>query len=345
MRAVRAAAGEGQRRRIEVADVPVPSPGPGQVLVRVGAVCAGRLDLAVVGGYGLGAGVVPPRVLGQDPAGEIVWLGGGVPAGLLGRRVVAKPNVFCGACAYCARGAEADCRNQSTVGVHLDGGAAEYVVLPARAVVEIPDGVDDATASAAVHSVSIALHMIRVAGGVERGQNVLVTGATGAVGSAALQLARVSGARISAVVSTDNVGRASALGADLVFDRTCDPDFGEAVRELTEGGVALAIENTGDTSVFGQALLALGWKGRAVSCTARPDAPLSLDFGRFYRNRNTLLGTAAADLADVRDALDLVATGKVRPEIAATYVFEDAIAAFQTLADGGTSGKILIILK
>ena len=160
------------RRAVASPTGPSPTPGPGEVLVEVEAVSASRLDLLMLNGATFGPGVMLPRTLGGDPAGRILAaVGAGVdpsPHRRAGRR---QAQHLLRDVHLCATGREADCRAQTVLGLHRDGGAADLVVVPARSAFPIPDGVSSTTAAAAVHTVPVALHMLRVAGGVPTGRD------------------------------------------------------------------------------------------------------------------------------------------------------------------------------
>jgi NADPH:quinone reductase-like Zn-dependent oxidoreductase len=309
---------------------PEPRPAPGEVLIEVHAVSASRLELEqTMTGTGLGAVVRLPRVLGMDPAGVIVGTGDGVDPARAGQRVVVKPNLVCGECGYCRAGVEADCPGQGVLGVHRDGGAAQLVTVPAALAFPIAAALDFATAAAAVHSVSVALHMLRAAGDPD---SVLVLGASGAVGAAAVQLARQAGATVLSAVS--------APGQDQIGYQ----DLAAAVRSTAPDGVRAVIDTTGDGTLLSAAIDTLGWKGTAVTCASR-NGPAQVDPGALYRWRRSLTGVAGTDFADVKDALALVADGTVTPRIAATFPLTDAKAAYTALADRTRPGKIIMQLS
>jgi NADPH:quinone reductase-like Zn-dependent oxidoreductase len=313
---------------LAVTEVPDPRPAPGEVLIEVRAVSASRLELEqTMTGTGLGAVVRLPRVLGMDPAGVIVATGDGVDPARAGQRVVVKPNLVCGRCAFCRTGAEADCPDQGVLGVHRDGGAAQLVTVPAAVAFPIPGVLDFGTAAAAVHSVSVALHMLRAARDPD---SVLVLGASGAVGSAAVQLARQAGATVLGAVSHPGAGE---IGYE---------NLTATVRSIAPGGVRAVIDTTGDGAILSAAIETLGWKGTAVTCASR-NGPAQVDIGALYRWRRSLTGVAGTDFADVRDALATVAGGAVTPRIAAAFPLSDAVAAYTALADRSRPGKIVML--
>lgn len=317
----------------EFADVDDPAPGPDEVLVAVHAVSASRLELdQTMAGVGLGRAVTLPRVLGMDPAGVVVAQGAEVAGNLVGSRVAVKPNLVCGSCPHCRAGREADCVAQRVLGVHRDGGAAQLVAVPAAGVFALADGVDFAAAAATVHSAAVARHMLRAAlGAVE---SVLVLGAAGAVGSAAVQLAARDGLRVVGVVSSD--AKAELARSDGAAE-TVRPD---QLADLAL--VDLIVDTTGDGELFTAAIERLAWTGTAVTCAARPGHPIAIDGGALYRNRRTVRGVAASDFADVRTVLADLAAGRLLPRIAARVPLADAARGYRTLADRRLGGKVVL---
>ncbi|MGR0218466.1 alcohol dehydrogenase catalytic domain-containing protein [Agromyces sp. ZXT2-6] len=321
---------------LDVARVAAPEPGPGEALIRVETVAVNQLDLNVIAGNGPGAAAKLPRVLGIDPAGVIVDVGVGVDRSRIGEPVVVKPNVPCGRCDACRAGRESTCPSQTVVGVHRDGGAAEFVVVPAVVAFD-RSGLDAATATAAVHSLPIVLNAVDAAG-VRAGDRLLVTGAGGTLGRAAIELGVHLGADVTAatrhpladapedvrvVVTGPAADLAGALDADERFDAVVDV--------------------SGSAALLGQAIAALAWGGRAAFCAASVDTRLEIDARDFYLGRKRLVGVASADLDQVRRALDLVREGAVRPRIGARYPLEDVRRAYREFPT--TPGKVIIDVR
>lgn len=327
---------------LALADRPVPEPGPGEVLVSVEAVSASRLDLLMLNGAAFGPDVTLPRTLGGDPAGRIAAVGHDVDVRRVGERVVVKPNIFCGSCELCAAGHEADCRAQTVLGLHRDGGAAELVAVPARSAFALPDDVSMSVGAAAVHTVPVALHMIRVAGGIGPGQPVVVTGAAGAVGSAAVQLVSALGGRAIAVVQDAAQEEFVAALSPAAVIRLDHETLADGVRRVESGGAALAVDTTGVPAVFGAAIDALGWGGHAVTCSGAPSAVAELNLSDLYRLRRTVHGSAASDVADVVDALTLVAAGAVRPQVGVVLPLLDFRDAYAAVLDPARNGKVVM---
>lgn len=318
---------------LEVGEAPLPVAGPTELVVRVRSVGLNQVDLNVMDGVGPGAAAALPRTIGIDPSGEVVAQGDEVRGDRIGTRVVVKPNIACGACRYCGLGEEADCTDQKIVGVHRDGGAAQYVAVPAANAFDIGD-LEYVVATAAVHSAPIALHAIDAAGGTGPGERVLVTGASGSVGTAAAAIARHLGAD---VVTASR----SATGPDAI--RYADAaGLADVLRERADDGFDLVVDASGHAAVAAAAVGALRWRGRAVLCSASVSSGLALDARRLYLRRLTVRGVASADYDQVRRGLELVRSGVVRPAIAARFPLADIDKAVAQLQDRHVSGKVVI---
>jgi NADPH:quinone reductase-like Zn-dependent oxidoreductase len=318
---------------LEIVDVPEPRPGPDELLVAVHAVSASRLELEqTMTGTGLGRAVMLPRVLGMDPAGVVVAQGADVTGDRVGTRVAVKPNLVCGSCVHCRAGREADCVAQRVLGVHRDGGAAELVAVPTDGAFPIADSVDYIAAAATVHSAAVARHMLEAAAGPV--ESVLVLGASGAVGSAAVQLATHRGARVVGLVSSD--AKAELARADGAAETI-------GAREISAlAPVDLVLDTTGDGDLFSAAIDRVAWTGTAVTCAARLGRPIVLDGGALYRARRTVRGVAGSDFEDVRAVLAELSEGRLRPRIAARMPLAEAAAAYRALSDRALAGKIVV---
>ena len=203
---------------ITIEEVADPVAADGEVLVEVHAASVNRLDRAVYEGRGLGRAATFPLIQGLDAAGVILE-GGRLEKGM---RVVIKPTAPCGRCRWCRSDRDADCTGAQLTGIHRPGGFAEYVAVPEANVFPIPATMTYEVAAAAAHVFPVALHMIRTAG-LSTGETVFVTAGAGAIGSAAIQLARALGAEVLAACSTGaKAAVASRLGATVLTTRGDD---------------------------------------------------------------------------------------------------------------------------
>ena len=334
----------GGPENLEEVTLPVPVPAAGEVLVWVHTVAANRQDTFTMRGLAQARHPVPlPHVLGIDPAGVVVALGAGVHTLAIGDRVVAKPSIACGDCPDCRNGDDDACPRAQNIGVHRGGGMAEYVAIPARNAFLIPGGLPFAEATAAAHSFPVALQLMRNRAGLRAGETVLVTGAAGAIGSAAVQLARVLGARVIAAAGGEaKAAYARTLGADLVIDYLATPACGPLVREAAPDGVDLYVESAGNPDIWKEALTTLGRRGRAAVCGSHAGKAVELDLNWLFRMRASILGGSGATLATQADALALVASGQLRPHVHAVLPLADAAEAFGILYRRENLGKVVL---
>src|SRR5579859_3719312 len=175
--------------KFELHELPEPRPGPGEVVVQVQSCGLNHLDLWLEQGA-LPVPVQLPRTPGGEIAGRIVEVGAEVDAWRRGDEVAVQSNLFCGECEFCRRGDESLCLRGQLLGVQCDGGFAEKVLVPARALVRLPAGVDFDTSAALTLAGSTAMHMLINRAQVHSGDWVLAMGGASGVGSAAIQIAK-----------------------------------------------------------------------------------------------------------------------------------------------------------
>ena len=342
MRAL-AMSGLGGPEVLEVVDVAEPTVGASEVLVRVETVGVNRLDLATMRGEGLAHGVQPGHIPGIDPAGTIVWTGADVEGLAVGDRVVVRPVVTCETCPWCVDGFDDSCDSLAFVGIHRPGGFAEFVAVPARNAFALPDGVGFAEATAFAHSFPVALQMLRERGGIVPGDVVLVTGSSGAVGAAAVQLALHAGGRVVAAAgSAARARRALDLGAELAVDYGASPDFAGQLLDLVPDGIDICIETTGSPILWRQVEAAMGKRGRLVVCGGHAGGRVELDLFWLFRSRVAVIGSAAASALAFTDALAAFVDGGLTAPIGARVRFEDHPRAFGCLEDRELAGKIIL---
>src|SRR5262249_46682330 len=252
----------GDRDVLQLDSWPRPTPGPGQALVRVLACGMNRLDIYARTGR---TTVLLPHVSGSEAAGEVVAYGAGIVApepAPVGKLVAIAPYLFCGICEYCRAGNETICIRSDILGLASQGAFAEYVVVPAASLVPLPEGVDAITAAAVGLATITAWHLLIRRGQLQTGETVLVHAAGSGVGSAAIQIARLTGARVLCTVgSAAKVEAARQLGADEVIQYG-EQDFAQEVRRLTnKRGVDVVVEHIG-AATWEKSLACLARRGR-----------------------------------------------------------------------------------
>jgi NADPH:quinone reductase-like Zn-dependent oxidoreductase len=342
MRAVQLV-GHGNPGKFCVGDIPDPEPAPDEVLVRVRACGLNRLDLWLEEGA-LPIPIELPRIPGGEIAGEITALGSEVGGRewKIGDRIAVQSNLFCGNCEFCLAGDESLCLRGQLLGVQRDGGFAEKAVVPARALVHLPEAASFEASAAITLAGSTAMHMLTNRVKVQPGQWVLAMAGASGVGSAAIQIARHLGAYVistgSTVVKRD---LALSLGAKAAVDSTRQ-DWPAEVRKLTEKrGVDLIVEHVGGP-VLEQAFQCLARGGTIVTCGATAGRDIQFNLWPFFVKQQKLVGSYGRTRVDMLTTLDWVAGGKLRPVIDRHVPLQETPLAFAALHNRNVLGKILV---
>lgn len=327
---------------LQVVEVPVPAPAPGEVLVRVTAAAVNNTDLWTrEGAYGLPGdpdalagwrGPVDfPRIQGADVAGTVVALGRGSTPELLGARVVVDPATY--------DGETAETNPVGLMGSERDGGYAQYVTAPAARTHDVTDSpLDDDQLAALPTAYGTALGMIE-RGGVRAGDTVLVTGASGGVGLALVQLSRARGATVLAVSSTDKLDQVRRAGAHHVIDRA-EPVL-QQVDDLAPGGVDVVLDVVAG-ALLGEGLAHLAEGGRWVVAGALGGHGITVDIRRLYLHNARLIGSSMHTPAHFDLLMEIARRGEVRPVIAEAHRLLDAAAAQEHLGRRTHIGKIVL---
>jgi 2-desacetyl-2-hydroxyethyl bacteriochlorophyllide A dehydrogenase len=331
----------GSPGKFELRDVPDPRPGPGEVVVQVQSCGLNHLDLWLEEGA-LPVPVQLPRTPGGELAGRIVEVGAEVAGWRRGDEVAVQSNLFCGECEFCRRGDESLCLRGTLLGVQCDGGFAEKALVPARALVRLPAGVDFDTSAALTLAGSTAMHMLTNRAQVHPGDWVLAMGGASGVGSAAIQIAKDLGARvISAGSSEAKRELARQLGADHVVDST-NPAWPAEVRKLTDKrGVDLVVEHIGG-GVLPKVFECLARGGTVVTCGATAGREVSFNLWPFFVKQQRLIGSYGRNRADIQATLEWAAAGKLKPVIDAIFPLDQTAEAFARLRSRKVLGKVLV---
>lgn len=325
---------------MELREVPVPHPGAGEVLVRVAAAGCNNTDLWTrEGAYGTaepGGWLGPlhfPRVQGGDVAGTVVEVGPGVPPEVEGARVLVDPALY--------DGPGDDALVDDVLGSERDGGFAEYCVVPAQSVHRV-DGspLTDVELGSLPIAYGTALGMLD-RGRVGEGDTVLVTGASGGVGLAAVQLAVARGAHVVAVSSAAKAGAVRAAGAHRVVDRGRGSVVAD-VRDVAPDGIDVAVDLVAG-AVLGEGLSLLRPGGRWVVAGALGGHRVELDVRQVYLANRALVGSTMHTPAVFRRLVGMAREGAVRPVVAATYALDDLHRAQADLAGRTLVGKLVVI--
>lgn len=324
---------------LEYGDWPTPEPGPGEVRVAIRAAALNHLDIFVRSGL---PGVPLPQVPGADGAGVVDAAGEGVSGVSPGDRVLIQPGLFCNACEFCRRGEQSLCVQYRIVGEHAPGTFAERAVVPARNVFPVPEGLSFEQAAAFPLVYQTAWRMLIGRARLRPAETVLIHGAGGGVGGAALEIALLLGARVFATTSGDEkIARVQNTGAELVIDYTKE-DVAKVVRARTgKRGVDVVVDSVGEKTWM-SSLLAAARGGRIVTCGATSGPNPKEEIRQIFWKQLSILGSTMANDSEFSDLLATVAAGKLKPRIDRVFPLSRARQAYARLEEGRQHGKILL---
>lgn len=326
---------------IRMEDAPRPELRAGEVLVHVAACGVNRLDLWARAGT-VPVKIVLPHISGSEVAGTIAAIGEGVDGMQVGQRVAIAPYLHCGVCEHCLAGDETTCLRSDILGLVSNGGYAEYVAVPANSMVPLPDEVSFNDAAAVGLAALTAYHMVITKARVGAGEDVLVLAAGSGVGSAALQLAKLRGARVIAAASSDEkLAQARELGADELINYS-KQDLRAAVRQLTgKRGVDIVVEHVGQET-FAASVASLARNGRLVTCGATTGSAAAFDLWSFFAKQLQFIGAYGGTRSELASLLKLVTRGQFHPVVARTFGLDQVGAAQQALESRQHFGKLVV---
>ncbi|HEY8486302.1 MAG TPA: zinc-binding dehydrogenase [Limnochordales bacterium] len=327
---------------LQVEQVAVPQPPPGWVRIRVRACALNHLDLWNRRGLPGRRAVPLPRIPGADVAGEVDAVGEGVQGVERGQKVVVNPGISCGRCRMCLSGQDNLCPDYHILGSRLDGGYAQYVVVPAANLLPMPQRLDFAAAAAFPLTFLTAWHMLTRLAGVRPGETVLVWGAGSGVGTAAVQIARLLGARVFATVgSRDKLEQARSLGAEVVLNHH-EQAVDEEVRRLTgRRGVDVVVEHVGQAT-WEKSLRSLTHGGRLVTCGATTGAEGLTDIRLVFARQLRILGSYMGSKGELWELLPFVESGALRPVVDRVLPLEQAAQAHRIMEERRFFGKLVL---
>jgi NADPH:quinone reductase-like Zn-dependent oxidoreductase len=319
-----------------------PVPTAGEVLVRVRACALNHVDMLLLDGrFPPPEGL--PHVNGCEVTGTVESDGDGEGRLSRGQRVIVFPGFSCGACEYCLRGERTVCVRYGYLGAHKDGGYAELVNVPAANVLPLPDAVSFEQGAALPLAMLTSWHALVAQARVQPGQTVLVQAAGSGVGSAAIQIARLIGARVMTTVgSDDKIEFAKALGAERVVNYRTHDFVDEAKAWTAKRGVDVVVEHIGGET-FERSTYALTRLGTLVSIGSHDTHWGRLDLRHVYSKNLRIIGTNLGSILELRTIVDYVQGGRLRPVIDRAFPLKDARAAVQHVLDRRNKGKVLLV--
>ena len=327
---------------LEEAEVPVPRIAPDEILIQVRAAGVNHLDIFVRRGLP-GVAIPLPHIPGSDAAGVVAEAGDAVTGLEPGMRVTIDPGISCGRCSTCASGAGSQCRQFRIVGEHIDGSYAEYLKVPARNALPIPDTMGFEEAAAAPLVFLTAWSMMITKGSLKPGEDVLSLGAGAGVGTAAIQIAKMAGCRVIAAAGSDaKLERARSLGADLAINYR-EVEFDHAARELTgKRGVDVVVDYIGGDS-WVRSLRAARTGGRILTCGATAGATPQTDLRHIFYRQLAVIGSTMGSASDFHEVMRCIFRGQLKPVVDRTLPLAEARTAHALLENREVFGKLVLV--
>lgn len=333
--------GHGGPEVLRLEDLPDPVAGPGMVVVRVRAVALNHLDVWVRRGWH-GLELSWPHVPGSDVAGVVEAIGPGAEGPRPGDEVLVSPGLSCGRCRECLSGRDNQCRHYAILGEHVSGGCAERLAVPVQNVLPKPANLSFEQAACVPLVFLTAWHALVARAALGPGETILIHAGGSGVGSAAIQIAKVLGARVITTAGTDEKCRkALQLGADHAVNYARD-DFLAEVKRLTDRrGADVVFEHVGK-STWEKSLLSLVNGGRLVTVGATTGYDPFTDLRHVFYRQLSVLGSTMGSKGELFQILKFVQQGKLRPVHDRTLPLAEAAAAHRLLEDRATFGKIVL---
>ncbi|RXK51845.1 zinc-binding dehydrogenase [Halorientalis pallida] len=326
---------------IEYDEFPDPEPADDEVLVDVKAAALNHLDVWTRRGLP-GIDLEMPHIPGSDAAGVVTEVGTDVDRFEEGDHVAVSAGVSCGSCEFCRDGEPTMCVDFHILGEHVRGVHAEQAAVPADNLVPVPDHVDWEVAGSASLVFQTAWRMLVTRADLKPGETVLVLGASGGVGHAALQIAKYVGAEVYATASSEEkLEYADELGADEVINYEQE-DFDDAIRDITGyRGVDVVVDHIG-AATWDKSLASLAKGGRLVTCGATTGPNPETDVNRIFWNQLEVIGSTMGTPGEVDDVLELVWEGEFEPRIRDTLPMSETARAHEMLQDREGFGKVVV---
>ena len=322
---------------------PLPEVGPLDVLIKVKA-CGIGYTLTNLRAGRLGGSM--PRVIGHEIGGVVEDIGPLVTTCKPGDRVCVSFYLTCGHCKWCVNGRETLCENfGGYVGAAIDGGFAEYAKIPERNVIPIPEGIGFAEAGVTTDAVATNWHVFKERCKTRPNDRVLVVGAGGGVGIHTVQVAKVFGAHVIGVdIADEKLSLAKEYGADEVIN-VSGKEMSKEVMKLTEDrGVDAVVDMVSTKHTLEQGIRSLGVSGTLVLVGVAQNVPsLEFEVGRLIFDELVLTGCRCATRQEIRESLELVRKGDVKPVVMNTFPLEEINEVQELIDKMVLSGRTSIV--
>ncbi len=323
-------------------DYETPKAGPGDAVVQVKACGMNHVDLLLLDGrYPPPGGL--PHINGCEVVGIVSEVGNGASNVKTGDRVIVFPGFSCGKCEYCLKGERTVCLKYGYLGAARHGGYAEQVKVPAENCLPLAESVSDADGAAIPLAFLTSWHALFAQAQLQPGEWVLVQAGGSGVGSSAIQIAKLVGAKVITTVGSDEKAEfARSIGADHVVNYKTQ-DFAKETRQITgKRGVDVLIEHIGDET-FEKSIYCLNRLGRLVSIGSHGNHWARMDLRHVYMKNLKIFGTNLGTLSELKTILEYLEAGKLKAVVDTTFPLPEARDAVQYLLDRKNKGKIILV--
>ncbi len=327
--------------KLRFEEAPEPVIGENEALVKVRACSLNHLDLWAR--MGTRTERVPmPHISGSDISGEIERTGKLVLGHEKGDRVLVAPGISCGVCEYCTTSRDSLCPSYKIIGYETQGGYAEYVAVPKENILPIPDGLGFEEASSIPLVFLTAWHMLVTRAHTAPGENVLVWAAGSGVGSAAVQVSKLLGAKVVATVgSEEKMEKARALGADHVINHH-SADVPEEVKRATNGEKVDVVFDHIGTATWEKSMRSMAPGGRLVNCGVTSGGKAEVDIRYVFVRQFSLLGSYMGSKGELLQVLKFFEDGRLKPVVDSVFPLEEAAKAQERMEKSQHFGKIVL---
>ena len=331
----------GGAEKLQFEEIPDPKIGPAEVLVRVRACALNHLDIWAR--RGTRSERIPlPHISGSDISGEIAETGKLVNGRPKGEKVLIAPGISCGICDYCSNGWDSLCESYRIIGYETQGGYAEYVAVPGQNILSMPDKLSFGQAAAVPLVFLTAWHMLVTRAHLVPGETVLVWAAGSGVGSAAVQVAKLLGAKVIATVGSDTKReKAEKLGADFILNHYTQ-DIPSEIKRVTNGRkVNVVFDHIGEAT-WEKSMKSMAPAGRLVNCGVTSGGKAETDIRYVFVKQFSLMGSFMGGRGELLKVLSFFEEGKLKPVVDSIFSLAEAANAQEKMEKSEHFGKIIL---
>jgi NADPH:quinone reductase-like Zn-dependent oxidoreductase len=331
----------GASEKLRYEDAPEPVISETESLIRVKACALNHLDIWAR--QGTRQERVPmPHVSGSDISGEVAKVGSLVKNHKPGEKVLIAPGISDGTCEYCTSGWDSLCDNYKIIGYETQGGYAEYVSVPAANILPIPDSLSFEEAAAVPLVFLTAWHMLTTRAHLTAGETVLVWGAGSGVGSAAIQVAKVLGAKVIATAgNNEKLEKARKLGADWTINHH-DQDVPAEVKRVTNGKKANVVFDHIGQATWEKSMRSMAPAGRLVNCGVTSGGKAEIDIRYIFVRQFSLMGSYMGGKGELLKVQTFFEDGRLKPVVDSVFPLKEASAAQTRMEKSQHFGKIVL---